>query len=393
MALKRGNVEMKIHTYGELRAVRSATLVAPAVAGALQIVKLAKTGSRVEANDVLIEFDPSDQEHILEQNRYDLRQAEQEIVKGKADAIVQAAQDQVALLKTRYEVRRAELEVSRNELVSAIDAKKNLLTLEEAKRRLEQLEQDIQSHSASNRASEKVLEEKRNKALLMMQQAQKNIENMRVTTPIAGLVGVKENRDAMGGPNFGLQMPEYREGDQVFPGRQVVQVHAVDEMEISAKVNESDRANFNTGQPIQVLVDAIPGKKFGGKTKTVAGMASRDMFSGDMMRRFDATFQLGEADPNIRPGVTAQVTITGEVVKNALYLPRQALFEKDGKSLVYVRTGGDFQPQEVKIKARNESQVVVEGLQEGTIVALVNPDDAVKKAGGASGPLTPGVSR
>ena len=34
VALKRGNVEMKIHTYGELRAVRSATLVAPAVAGA-----------------------------------------------------------------------------------------------------------------------------------------------------------------------------------------------------------------------------------------------------------------------------------------------------------------------------------------------------------------------
>ena len=33
VALKRGNVEMKIHTYGELRAVRSATLVAPAVGG------------------------------------------------------------------------------------------------------------------------------------------------------------------------------------------------------------------------------------------------------------------------------------------------------------------------------------------------------------------------
>ena len=162
-------------------------------------MKLAKTGSHVEANDVLIEFDPSDQEHILEQNRYELQQAEQEIAKGKADSIVQAAQDKVALLKARYEVRRAELEVSRNELVSAIDAKKNLLTLEETKRRLEQLEEDIKSHAASNQASEKVLQEKRNKALLMMQQAQKNIENMRVTTPIAGLVAVKENRDAMGG--------------------------------------------------------------------------------------------------------------------------------------------------------------------------------------------------
>ena len=393
VALKRGVVEMKVHTYGELRAVRSATLVAPPVGGTLQIVRLAKTGSRVEANDVLIEFDPSEQEHSLEQNRYELLQAEQEIAKGKADAIVQAAQDQVALLKARYEVRRAELEVSRNELVSAIDAKKNLLTLEETKRRLEQLELDIESHAASNQASERVLDEKRNKAKLLMMQAQKNIENMRVTTPIGGLVAVKENRDALGGPNFGVQMPEYREGDQVGPGRQIVQVHAVDEMEISAKVNESDRANFNAGQPIEVLVDAIPGKKFGGKTKTVAGMASRDMFSGDMMRRFDATFQLAEADPNIRPGVTAQVTITGEVIKDALYLPRQALFEREGKPLVYVRTGGDFQAQEVKIKVRNESQVVVEGLNEGTVVALVNPDETVKKTGGASGPLTPGVSR
>jgi len=392
VALKRGNVEMKIHTYGELRAVRSATLVAPAVGGALQIVKLARTGSRVEANDVVIEFDPSDQEHIIEQNRYELRQAEQEIAKGKADAIVQAAQDQVALLKARYEVRRAELEVSRNELVSAIDAKKNLLTLEETKRRLEQLEQDIQSRAASNQASEKVLEEKRNKAQLLMQQAQKSIENMRVTTPISGLVAVKENRDAFGGPSFGIQMPDYREGDQVFPGRQVVQVHAVDEMEISAKVNESDRANFNTGQPIQVLIDAIPGRTFGGRTKTVAGMAARDWSAGDV-RRFDATFQLTETDLNIRPGVTAQVTIAGEVVKDALYLPRQALFEKDGKPLVYVRTGAGFVAREVKVKARNESQVVVEGLQEGTLVALVNPDEAVKKASSTSGPLTPGVSR
>ncbi|MCI0421066.1 MAG: HlyD family efflux transporter periplasmic adaptor subunit [Acidobacteria bacterium] len=393
VALKRGNVEMKVHTYGELRAVRSAMLVAPPVGGTLQIVRLAKTASHVKANDVLIEFDPSEQEHILEQNRFELRQAEQEIAKGKADAIVQAAQDQVALLKARYEVRRAELEVSRNELVSSIDAKKNLLTLEETKRRLEQLEQDIQSRAVSNQASQKVLEEKRNKAQLLMQQAQKNIENMRVTTPIGGLVAVQPNRDIFGGPNFGLQMPEYREGDQVGPGRQIVQVHAVDEMEISAKVNESDRANFNAGQAVQVLVDAIPGKTFGGKTKTVAGMASRDMWSGDMLRRFDATFQVSQADPNIRPGVTAQVTITGEVIKDALYLPRQALFEKEGKPLVYVKNGGDFQAQEVKIKVRNESQVVVEGLNEGTVVALVNPDEAVKKTGSAGGPLTPGVSR
>jgi multidrug resistance efflux pump len=190
-------------------------LVAPPVGGTLQIVRLAKTGSRVEANDVLIEFDPSEQEHSLEQNRYELLQAEQEIAKGKADAIVQAAQDQVALLKARYEVRRAELEVSRNEIVSAIDAKKNLLTLEETKRRLEQLEQDIQSHAASNQASQRVLDEKRNKAQLMMLQAQKNIENMRVTTPI-GSGGCKRKSRRHGRTKLGTQMPDYRRAIRFF---------------------------------------------------------------------------------------------------------------------------------------------------------------------------------
>jgi antitoxin component HigA of HigAB toxin-antitoxin module len=118
----------------------------------------------VEANDVLIEFDPSEQEHSLEQNRYELLQAEQEIAKGKADDIVQAAQDQVALLKARYEVRRAELEVSRNEIVSAIDAKKNLLTLED-KRRLEQQDR-ISGRTQLEQGQPAGAGEKRNKAQL-----------------------------------------------------------------------------------------------------------------------------------------------------------------------------------------------------------------------------------
>ena len=63
------------------------------------------------------------------------------------------------------------------------------------------------------------------------------------------------------------------------------------------------------------------------------------------------------------------------------------------KLLPVLVAAASLQAQEVKIKARNESQVVVEGLQEGTVVALVNPDEAVKKTSGASGPLTPGVSR
>jgi multidrug efflux pump subunit AcrA (membrane-fusion protein) len=385
--VKLGTVELKVYTRGELRSSRSGTLVAPAVGGNLQIIKLAKTGTAVRVGEVVIEFDPSEQEHDLKQSGSELLQAEQEIVKSQADAAVQSAQDQVALLKARFDVRRAELDVSRNEIESAIEAKKNLLNLEEAKRRLSQLEQDIQSHASSAKASLAVVEEKRNKAQLMMQQARKNIESMRVTSPISGLVAIKENSDLFGGPTFGLALPEFREGDQVSPGRQIAQIDELNEMEIQSKVSESDRANFNPGQGVEVRVDAWPGKSFGGKIRTVAGMASRDWWSSDTTGRFDVTFQLERLDPRIRPGVTAQVVIAGDQVKDALYLPRQALFEKDRKHLVYVKRGDRFEAHEVKIKYRDESQVVIEGLEEGAEVALVNPDEYRSKPAKNSGPL------
>src|SRR5207302_1975324 len=82
------------------------------------------------------------------------------------------------VLKAKYTVRQAEREVSKNELVSKIDAQKNVLALDEAKRALAQLEQDIHSHSASNKAALAISEEKRHKARLAMDQAEENIKKM-----------------------------------------------------------------------------------------------------------------------------------------------------------------------------------------------------------------------
>src|SRR5690242_17990109 len=181
--VQKGTLELDINTPGELRTPHSAMLVTPSVNGTLQIVHLAKTGTQVKAGEVVVEFDPSEQQYNLEQSRSQLAEAEQQIVKAKADAEVKAAEDKVALLKARFDVRRAELDVSRNELVSEIDAKKNLLNLEEARRRLAQLEQDVNSRAASNTAAIALLQEKKQTALLGMKQAQRNIDNMQVKSP------------------------------------------------------------------------------------------------------------------------------------------------------------------------------------------------------------------
>jgi RND family efflux transporter MFP subunit len=389
----RGNLDLKIYTSGELRAGKTAMLVAPSVGSSLRLISLAKTGTRVKSGDLVVDFDPSDQEHNLEMASYDLKQAEQSIAKAKAGASVQDAQDKVDLLKAEFDVRRAEMDVSKKDLVSAIDAQKNLLALDEARRHLSQLKEDIASHSVSNQADMAVADEKLAKARLSMAQAQKNIQNMHLRAPMDGLVAVQQNRPTFYFP--GMRLSEYREGDEVQPGGFVAQVLDMEQMELQGKVAEIDRANLSPGEPAEIQIYALPHQKIPGKVKDVAGAALQTFFSDSGSSKFGVVIALDHADPQLRPGLTGRVAISAGEVKNVLYLPPQAIFAKDNNPVVYVRQGGDFVRQKIKITRRSETRIAVEGLAEGTVVALVNPEQQTPKTstGAPASPALGGGSR
>ncbi len=192
------------------------------------------------------------------------------------------------LLSARYAVRRAELEVKRNELLSAIDAKKNQLNLEEAKRRLSQLESDIKSRQEQAEAQLAVLRENKNKSTLELQRERARLQQVKLLSPITGLVAVRQNRTGFMFP--GMQIPDIREGDQVQPGIPVADVLDLSEMEVVAKVGELDRANLQEGQEASLRLDALPEKVLSGKIKSLSGTASSNGFSFDPAKKFDVVF-------------------------------------------------------------------------------------------------------
>ena len=369
----RGDVDLRVYANGELRPVRSAMLMAPPVSGTLQIIRLWNGAAPVKAGDVIVEFDPSEQEFKLEQARFDLADAEENIAKSNADAAVQAAQDKVSLLSAQFDVRRAELDVSRNELLSTIDAKKNDLALQEARRRLAQLQQDIKSRESSNRAALAVVQEKRAKAKLDIDQATRAMASMKVAAPFGGIASVQTNTDAATVYYPGMVFPDYREGDVVRPGRAIVEV-LEGQMEVQSRVTETDRGNIAQGQPIEVHVDALPTVPLSGKVKTIASLASRGGIFNTDARAFDTTFELNGSDTRLKPAETVQVVVSTAPLHNVLYVPTQAVFQKNGKPVVYVRNRSVFEPKEIKIVRRGEARVVLEGISEGIEVALVNPE-------------------
>jgi multidrug resistance efflux pump len=375
-------LDVRVQTRGEVSARTAVSLSAPPIGGTLQIVTLAPSGALVRKGDVVVRFDRAEQDFAREQAIADLDEAEQELVKLDADSRVQAANDAVALLKARFAVRRAELEVAGNEFVGAIKARQNVLTLEQERRRLAQLQEDAKAHADTGVAARAVLVEKREKARLAMQFADRNIASLEVTAPIDGLVIVKENQNASGGIFFtGMSLPEFREGDSAQPGATIADVVDVSTLEMKAKVGETDRESLAGAKAARVRFDGLATSPVPARPGGVGGLANTSFWEVTAERQFDATFALhADSGARLRPGMTAAVEVDASRVQGVLHVPRQALFEKNGQTIVYVRGADGFAARPVKVVRITESRAVLEGLQPDMDVALTDPDRAAASA-------------
>ena len=288
--VRKGDVVVRTFARGEIRAVRSATLIAPNLFGTVQVTNLAPLGALAKEKDLIVEFDDSEVNSRLEEKQLELDQIDEQIKKAQADLAIRNNQDQVELLRARYSVRRSELEVKRNELLPAIDQRKNALNLEESKRRLKQLESDIKSRQEQAQAEMAVLNEKRNKGRMEMARERQRLSQVKLLAPMSGLVAIRQNRQGMFFP--GMTIPDLREGDQVQPGIPVADVLDLSELEVVAKIGELDRANLKEGQDVLIRLDAVGDKTFTGKIKSMSGTASANIFSGDPAKKFDVVFSL-----------------------------------------------------------------------------------------------------
>jgi biotin carboxyl carrier protein len=289
--VRQSDVVVRSFARGELRAVRSYTLLAPNLFGTVQVTKLAPLGAFAREKDLVVEFDDSEVNSRIEEKQLELDQIDEQEKKQRADLAIRNNQDQVELLRARYGVRRAELEVKRNELLPDIDKKKNLLNLDEANRRLKQLESDIKSRQEQAQAEMAVLAQRKSKAALEMARERLRLSQVKLLSPMSGLVAIRQNRQ--GGFSFpGMQIPDVREGDQVQPGMQIADILDLSELEVMAKIGELDRANLNDGQDVLMRLDAVGDKVFHGKIKSMSGTASANIFSGDPAKKFDVVFSV-----------------------------------------------------------------------------------------------------
>jgi HlyD family secretion protein len=100
------------------------------------------------------------------------------------------------------------------------------------------------------------------------------------------------------------------------------------------KVDETDIVNVKMGQPVDVTVDALPGKIFKGHVTEVGdqainrstGIATSQSTTGtEEAKDFKVVVTLDHPNNELRPGLSATATITTDRRENAVAIPIQAL--------------------------------------------------------------------
>jgi len=378
--VKRGDVAMTVTAKAELRGGNSEEVAAPMTGeGEMHIKFLRKAGEVVNEGDVVLELDTTEQAFKQKEAEADLAEAEQQVIKAKADGDAQQEENNYALLKAKADVRQAELDCRKNPMLSAIVAKQNDLALESAKDRLKQLEQDLANYKATGLAGIAIQDAARKKAEVQAATARKNIDAMTVKAHRAGYVSIRQNPNINWGFR-GMTLPPFRVGDRVSPGMVVAEIPDLKSWEMAANIGELDRGHLTLGAKVDIAVVALPFQKFHGGVKDMGGTSGPPWD-----RHFECKIALDDPTPEMRPGMNANVVINTEVLHNALWVPGQAVFESDGRTFVYVKSGSGFAPLDVKLVRRGESQAAITGVTEGQVVALANPDQQTeKKAGGSA---------
>lgn len=380
--VQRGDVSLIVTARGDIRGGNPETLTAPQTGGSdMHITYLRNAGEAVKEGDIVVQFDTTEQDYKLREAEADMAEAEQHIIQAQAQRDADQEEDRYALLKAQTDIKLAELEVRKNPILPAITARQNTLALDQARDHLTQLQRNLANREATDNATIAIQEAGRAKAEAQGLTARQNIEAMTLRTHRAGYVSIKENNTG-NIQFFGMTLPILQLGDTVRPGMAVAEVPDLKNWELAAKIGELDRGHLAPGEKVGITIIAVPDKPFTGHVKEIGGTIGQPWD-----RHFECKISLDNPSPELRPGMSATLVVTTEEMKNVLWLPAQALFESDGRTFVYARSGPSFLGKDVTLVRRNESKIVISGLTEGQEVALADPAEMTKKKASSTGAM------
>lgn len=325
----------------------------------IAITDLAREGTLVKKGDMLAKFDGSATDDRVRTKTAELNAKRSELESLLERQSREIEEDKVRLAEAESAAEKAARKAEVNpDVYAALDYKK----LVEEKRLAADLhvrERQRGTLVAKVRAAQRAeLEADIRRLESEVRGAKQTLDSFTIRAPRDGLVIIGTDR----------QGQKLDVSDGVNPGIVVVELANPDELVIQAEVPEYAAASISVGQRAQISLDASGGSEIAGKVAAVASIVRRQsQYSQAMVR--DVTVELpDEAVAQLRPGMSAKLTIIVDKQLEALAVPDAALEYRDGRPGVIVR-GDGWRP--VTLGRESAGMRVVEsGLAAGEQVAV-----------------------
>ncbi len=370
-----GDFDVLVKTRGEIKALRSVTLAAPTTVTEVRLVKLEKSGSPVKEGQEIIVIDGTQEQNRLQEQQSTAKQVIAEIEKVKAQGRIRDEQDRLDLAQAQFELEKAKLEVRKQEIVSEIEAGKAKLALENAERKVAEVQAKIEAHKRTLEAEVDQVAQKLKKAEGDVKMANANIKRLTIRSPLNGVLHILPNWRARQG--FGGSAPEFKAGDRAWPGAAIAEIPDLGSLAVEINIEETDRSRIGLQQFVNLKVDALSDKHITGKVDTISPLSQVNWTTWPPQKVFRAMIKMGELDQRLRPGMSVGADIVVERLKGVTLIPARASFDRGGKVIVYVKNGKGFEPREIVVGRKSETQVqVLKGLNPGETIALEEPATA-----------------
>ena len=379
-----GTFENTIRIGGTIGAKRFGAIRAPRLRGSgdtgqrsLTLMNMAEGGTIVKAGDVVSEFEMRWLVDHVDDRQSAVVQTRSDVEKRRAEVMIEQETLRQSVKAAEVESEKAKLDLRTAEVRSEIEAAILELAVQETEASAAQLLEETEIQEVSHKADLRSLEILVDKDRYHLERHERDLERLRLKTPVGGLVVVETIY--RGNAQFG----QVQNGDTVRPGTFFMRVVDLSKMVLSASVNQVDVQSVHIGQKCNVRLDAYPDLLLSGHVASIGALATaaggsrfRRGSSGTFVKVVSVEIAIDDADQRVIPDLSGSADILFDEQESALLVPRSAIQTSDDDTTVFVRAGDQFVERPVKLgKMSGTMAIVLDGLSEGDEVALQRPPE------------------
>jgi multidrug efflux pump subunit AcrA (membrane-fusion protein) len=371
----RGDLVTGFEVIGTLASSASESLGPPPVEDLwnFKISRLAREGSEVKKGQPVLGFDTTELQRLLEQKTAEADESRKQIEKESNDLSLQSKDERLRLSEAEATLRKTALKLEAPaDLLGIAERKTAEIDYAIARREAKAVKARLLALERAARARIALLESKRNEAEAFVTRTQTAIQQMNVVATRDGTIVYTANRNG----------EKRKEGDTVWKAERVIEIPDLTRMKAEGEVDEIDAGRVNVGQRVSLRLDAHPDEEFGGTVTSTGRTVQQRRGTQDPLKVLRVEIKLDRTDPaKMRPGMRFQGTIELGRVKNAVIIPRDAVFLGANGPFVHRRRALKVDQIPVKLGRENDRSVeVLNGLDAGDRVLVTKQDDEEKKS-------------